>query len=341
MFGALADAGVNIEMISTSEIRITCIIGEDQVDEAARALHRAFRLEQPEASRCGPAEVRPPGVPSDRDRPSRTLRQRRVDTAHRAGWLDAGEPEVCVAVADEQTAGPRPPGSDLDCPTRCRAAGLGRASGPRPACPARMAPGRHGRARDARRGRGCGRAAGRGARAQVAQRHRGRRPRRPAAQGRGRPGRDSARRRPDRHARSSASASTPTGRRVDFPTELAASMTSLRELSGGRPIDRDTLLDGLARSARAALRVAASWALRFAAPGPAASAPRASGGGRAAETGWLTGRRWASTRRRAALLVERGATDGLDSGDRTVVEVVQLPGCVALDPTPSGRAQAL
>jgi aspartate kinase len=49
MFGALADAGINIEMISTSEIRITCIIAEDQVDEAARALHAAFRLEQPDA----------------------------------------------------------------------------------------------------------------------------------------------------------------------------------------------------------------------------------------------------------------------------------------------------
>ena len=48
MFGALADAGINIEMISTSEIRITCIIAEDQVDEAARALHRAFRLEVPD-----------------------------------------------------------------------------------------------------------------------------------------------------------------------------------------------------------------------------------------------------------------------------------------------------
>jgi len=56
MFGALADAGVNILMISTSEIRITCIIGEDQVDEAARALHRAFRLELPATSEAG-AEV--------------------------------------------------------------------------------------------------------------------------------------------------------------------------------------------------------------------------------------------------------------------------------------------
>ncbi len=49
MFGALADAGINIEMISTSEIRITCIIGRDDVERAARALHAAFQLEQPDA----------------------------------------------------------------------------------------------------------------------------------------------------------------------------------------------------------------------------------------------------------------------------------------------------
>lgn len=48
MFGALADAGVNIEMISTSEIRITTIIAEDRVEDAVRALHAAFELEQPE-----------------------------------------------------------------------------------------------------------------------------------------------------------------------------------------------------------------------------------------------------------------------------------------------------
>ena len=53
MFGALADAGINIEMISTSEIRITCIIAEDDVAEAARALHAAFALEQPDAAAAG------------------------------------------------------------------------------------------------------------------------------------------------------------------------------------------------------------------------------------------------------------------------------------------------
>jgi len=48
MFAALADAGVNIEMISTSEIRITTIIAEDALETAVRALHAAFELERPE-----------------------------------------------------------------------------------------------------------------------------------------------------------------------------------------------------------------------------------------------------------------------------------------------------
>jgi aspartate kinase len=49
MFGALADEGINISMISTSEIRITCIIAEERVDAAAKAIHRTFRLQEPEA----------------------------------------------------------------------------------------------------------------------------------------------------------------------------------------------------------------------------------------------------------------------------------------------------
>jgi len=49
MFGTLADAGINIEMISTSEIRITTIIAEDALETAVRALHEAFELERPEA----------------------------------------------------------------------------------------------------------------------------------------------------------------------------------------------------------------------------------------------------------------------------------------------------
>ena len=46
MFRTLSEAGINIEMISTSEIRITCIIAADRVKDAVQALHRAFALEQ-------------------------------------------------------------------------------------------------------------------------------------------------------------------------------------------------------------------------------------------------------------------------------------------------------
>ena len=46
MFRALADAGINIEMISTSEIRITCLVSRAQVDRGVRILHQAFELDQ-------------------------------------------------------------------------------------------------------------------------------------------------------------------------------------------------------------------------------------------------------------------------------------------------------
>ena len=46
MFKALYQAGINIELITTSEIRITCIIAQDQVQKAVRTLHRAFELEK-------------------------------------------------------------------------------------------------------------------------------------------------------------------------------------------------------------------------------------------------------------------------------------------------------
>lgn len=46
MFRSLAEAGINIEMITTSEIRITCIIGADMVAKAAEVLHAAFALEK-------------------------------------------------------------------------------------------------------------------------------------------------------------------------------------------------------------------------------------------------------------------------------------------------------
>jgi aspartate kinase len=47
-FSALASAGVNIEMISTSEIRISVVVDEAQVDEAVSATHTAFELDADE-----------------------------------------------------------------------------------------------------------------------------------------------------------------------------------------------------------------------------------------------------------------------------------------------------
>ena len=45
MFKTLADRGINLEMISTSPIKIACIIAKDRVEEAVQALHDAFNLE--------------------------------------------------------------------------------------------------------------------------------------------------------------------------------------------------------------------------------------------------------------------------------------------------------
>ena len=46
IFRALADSGINIQMIATSEIHVTCIIARPRVRDAVRALHTAFELER-------------------------------------------------------------------------------------------------------------------------------------------------------------------------------------------------------------------------------------------------------------------------------------------------------
>jgi aspartate kinase len=48
MFRALAEAGINIQMISTSEIKITVVIDEKYMELAVRELHRVFDLDQPQ-----------------------------------------------------------------------------------------------------------------------------------------------------------------------------------------------------------------------------------------------------------------------------------------------------
>ena len=45
-FNVLADAGINIQMISTSEIKITLVISQDKLEDAVKVLHDAFELEK-------------------------------------------------------------------------------------------------------------------------------------------------------------------------------------------------------------------------------------------------------------------------------------------------------
>ena len=45
MFQTLADNGINIRMISTSEIKISCLINKDDAQKAVKALHSIFNLE--------------------------------------------------------------------------------------------------------------------------------------------------------------------------------------------------------------------------------------------------------------------------------------------------------
>ena len=71
MFEALAQAGINIEMISTSEIKISCVIARDKVEEAVRVLHRRFRLEQASVELGKPFILEP-------EEPGRVLGQKSV-----------------------------------------------------------------------------------------------------------------------------------------------------------------------------------------------------------------------------------------------------------------------
>jgi aspartate kinase len=65
MFDALATEGINIEMISTSPIKISCVIAADDIAQAVRALHEAFDLGSDAVLREEPtgAEHRPRVTP--------------------------------------------------------------------------------------------------------------------------------------------------------------------------------------------------------------------------------------------------------------------------------------
>ncbi len=54
MFDALSEAGINIKMISTSEIKISCLVAKEKVEEALRYIHKKFGLDSKEPQ---PGEV--------------------------------------------------------------------------------------------------------------------------------------------------------------------------------------------------------------------------------------------------------------------------------------------
>jgi len=50
MFRTLSEEGINIQMISTSEIKTSVLIADKYMELAVRALHRAFGLDQPQGA---------------------------------------------------------------------------------------------------------------------------------------------------------------------------------------------------------------------------------------------------------------------------------------------------
>ena len=53
MFETLADNGINIEMISTSAIRISCVVAQDDAERAVQVLHATFELDKGRPTEVG------------------------------------------------------------------------------------------------------------------------------------------------------------------------------------------------------------------------------------------------------------------------------------------------
>ena len=59
MFRALADAGINIEAITTSEIKVSVLVKREQALAALRAVHDEFELDRPPRDRVAFGDKRP------------------------------------------------------------------------------------------------------------------------------------------------------------------------------------------------------------------------------------------------------------------------------------------
>jgi len=62
MFKSLSDEGINIQLISTSEIKVSVVINEKYLELAVRALHGAFQLDQPPKDHQRPRAIAPENV---------------------------------------------------------------------------------------------------------------------------------------------------------------------------------------------------------------------------------------------------------------------------------------
>ena len=72
LFTALADEGINIMMISTSEIKISCVIDGKYTELAVRALHKAFNLEGKAGAAAGTRAKK--GAAKARKKPEKTAK---------------------------------------------------------------------------------------------------------------------------------------------------------------------------------------------------------------------------------------------------------------------------
>ena len=109
VFTVLGDAGINIEMISTSPIKISCVIAGDRVPEAVRGLHAAFGLgEGTDTISRGPVRRR-----RDERRPAR--RRRRRDRSRRADHA-RGARGARLPRPRDRAVRPRALGGHASCP---------------------------------------------------------------------------------------------------------------------------------------------------------------------------------------------------------------------------------
>jgi len=79
MFQALHEAGVNIAMITTSEIKVTCVIAKADVEKAVRALHARFELHaggKKASGHAAPAKTRSAAKPAAKKSKSKAKKRR-------------------------------------------------------------------------------------------------------------------------------------------------------------------------------------------------------------------------------------------------------------------------